>query len=154
MATTYWTLWTREPARLQEHFHDARFIRFDQVQPGVEVFVLTSDDPLRVRAIRRAATQLVALGILLSFARAEIGPDSQVCAHQPDPMSHHWRMDEWVVTDDQHHRLVNYFKADRCDVIWKYDDVDVLTFADEQAVRAEVQRRIARYSAQDILDLT
>jgi len=104
--------------------------------------------------IRRAVTHLVALGVLISFARADVVPDASECIHRPDPLLQHWRMDEWVVTDDRHHRLVNYFKADRCDVIWKYDDLDVLTFLDEHAMREEVQRRIAHYSAQDTLDLT
>ena len=141
-----------EPTLLQESFQDTRsfgLIRFNRESKYFSS-LLTIVEGVQVAG---AATRLVALGILLSFARADVGPDSLSCDHQPDPMSHHWRMDEWVVTDDQHHRLVNYCKADRCDVIWKYDDVDVLIFADEQAAHRSTTAH-SIFTQQDSLNLT
>ena len=153
MATTYWTMWTREPAQLQEMLPDTQFLRRDQIEDGVHVFLLENDDPDLRRAILRATTQLLAANIILHCARSMFPPGSAECCHEPDETLHHFAMDEWVVTDDHLHRVVNYFKADRCDVIWKYAEVDFMTFPDERAARAEVQWRIARYQAQDRVGL-
>ncbi len=147
--TTYWTLWTRQPARLQEQLPDAQFLRLDQVQDGVAVFLLENDDPQLRHEIRRATGRLLAMNIILHCTRSVIPPGPPACSHQPDKTLHHYAMDEWVVTDDRLHRVVNYFKADRCDVLWKYAEVDFLTFDDERAARSEVQRRIAFYQDQD-----
>ncbi len=148
-ASYYWTIWTREPGRLQEVLPEAEFVRFDRVQPGVEVFAFEHDDPEMVRQMRWATTRLLATNVILHCTRASTPPEPAICCHAPDAMLHHYSIDDWVVTDDRLHRLVNYFKADRCDVMWKYPEVDLLTFDDEQKMRAEVQRRIARYQAED-----
>jgi hypothetical protein len=153
MEKMYWTMWTRNPEGLQEYFPEATFVRFDRIQSGVAVFLLETSDPQMVHTVRRATTQLMAANLLLHCSRGSVPPGSLACTHEADEMVHHYAMDEWVVTDDRLHRVVNYFKADRCDVMWKYAEVDVMTFDNEQAVRAEVQRRIAQYQAQDVAGL-
>ena len=154
MRTTYWTMWTREPARLQAELPEAQFLRTDRIQDGVAVFGLEIEDPSMAYTMRRVATQLVAQKIIFHFSRGALPPGPATCEHEPDDTLHHYVMDEWVVTDDRLHRIVNCFKADRCDVLWKYAEVDIMTFGDEQEARAELQRRVAVYQAQDAANYT
>jgi hypothetical protein len=149
MRTTYWTIWTREPEYLRQQFPAARFLRWDQIQPGVAVLLLENADPDADWLIRRATNQFVAEALVLHCARSWAAPDHAGCYHSPDASVHHYERDEWIVTDDRLHQVVNIFKADCCGVLEKYDDVDVLRFDDGQAARSEVQRRIAAYQVQD-----
>ena len=154
MATMYWTLWTRDPMRLQEQFPHTTFLRLDRIEDGVHVFLLENDDPALRSALRRATCRLLAANIILHCTRSLLPPGSPECSHESDETMHHYATDEWVVTDDRLHKVVNYFKADRCDVMWKYAEVDFMTFHDGQAARAEVQRRIANYQAEDAAGLS
>ena len=152
MHTTYWTLWTRDPQQLLQALPQARFLRHDQVQPGVDVYLYENDDPQRWSDIRRLTTHLLARSIILHCTRASTSPVPGECEHESHHMLHHFQADEWIVTDDRLHKVVNYFKADRCDVLIKYPEVDILTFDDERDVRAEVQRRIAAYQTEDLVN--
>lgn len=153
MATIHWTLWTRKPAQLQAELPAARYVRSDQVQPGIEVFALEIDDATTDRQFRRTTWQLLAARIIVHSSRSPMPLGSPDCAHEPDETCHHYAMDTWVVTDDRLHKVVNYFKADRCGIIEKYAEMEFLTFDDEEQTRAEVQRRVAVYDAQDAIGL-
>lgn len=149
MHTSYWTLWTRAPEQLEAELPTARFLRHDYVQPDVDVYLLENHDAHMWQGLRRVTTRLLAQGVILHCTRAATSPLPDICTHEAHAMLHHFQQDEWIVTDDRLHKVVNYFKADRCDVLWKYPEVDILTFDNEQDVRAEVQRRIGSYQTDD-----